>query len=83
MTPWVPIGITVLLTLGPAFLVWRLTRNAALALSTGLFVLALASFALGTIATIAFIWGGFLMLGAVLGLGAAWLGRRSTEPHLK
>jgi hypothetical protein len=83
VTPWAPIGITVLLTLGPALLVWRLTRSGTLALSTGLLVLALASFALGTIATIAFVWGSFLLLAAAFGFSAAWLGRRSSESRPK
>jgi hypothetical protein len=83
VTPWAPIGITVLLTLGPALLVWRLTRNGTLALSTGLLVLALASFALGTIATVAFVWGGVLVVAAAIGFIAAWLGRGKSEPHTR
>lgn len=77
MTPWAPIAITLLATLGSALLVWRSTDNAALAASTALLVLALASFALGTIATVAFFWGGFLLIGALAGLVVAWTTRAS------
>lgn len=66
MTPWVPIGVTLLATLGASYLAWRLTHSAPLAVAVALFVLALASFALGNIATIAYIWGGLLLLGALL-----------------
>lgn len=76
MTPWFPIGVTLVVTFGAAFLVWRFTRNGALATSAALFVLALASFALGTIATIAYIWGGFLMLGALVAAVISRLGSR-------
>lgn len=80
MTPWAPIAITLIATLGAASLVWRFTHNAALAISTALLVLAIASFALGTIATIAFFWGGFLLIGALAGFLAAWL-RRGPRPR--
>ena len=66
MTPWLPIALTVFVTLGAAYVAWRLTRSGALAVAAALFVLALGSFALGTIATIAYIWGGFLLLGALI-----------------
>jgi hypothetical protein len=71
VTPWLPIAVTLLVTFGAAFLVWRLTRNGALATSAALFVLALASFALGTIATIAYFWGGLLLLGALVAAGVS------------
>ena len=81
MTPWVPIAIALLLTVGPSLVVWRFTGRVTLAVSTGLLILALASFALGTIATVAFVWGGLLLLGALIGLGVAWSDRkRSNAP---
>jgi hypothetical protein len=75
MTPWAPIALTLLLTFGAALLVWRQTRNATAAVSTGLLMLALASFALGTIATVAFFWGGALLLAALAGFAAVGLAR--------
>ncbi len=76
VTPWAPIGITVLATLGAAWLTWRLTANRGFAASAGLLVLGLASAALGTIATVAFIWAGMLGLMAVTGFIVAWPRRR-------
>ena len=61
MTPWAPIALTLPATFGVAFLVRRLTRSGALTVSAALLVLALASFALGTIATVAYFWGGILL----------------------
>lgn len=81
MTPWVPIAVAILLTVGPSLIVWRLTHSGALAVSTGLLMLALASFALGTIATVAFVWGGLLLVGALIGFGLALSERkRSNSP---
>jgi hypothetical protein len=68
-TPWAPIAAVVLVTLGPALLVWRRTENGGFAISTALLLLALASFAFGTIATVAFFWGGILLLAALVGFG--------------
>jgi hypothetical protein len=73
VTPWAPIALALLLTFGPALLVWRRTRNGIAAVSTGLLMLALASFAFGTIATVAFFWGGALLLAAVAGFAAVGL----------
>lgn len=74
MTPWVPIGLTLLATVGAAYLVWRLTRDGALAVSAALLALALASFALGVIATIAFVWGGILLFGSLVAFVISRLG---------
>jgi hypothetical protein len=71
MTPWLPIAVTIVLTLVPAAVIWRRTRNGMLSVSTGLLVLALASLALGTIATVAFFWGAALLLAALIGFAAA------------
>jgi hypothetical protein len=75
MTPWAPIALALLLTFGAALLVWRRTRNGTAAVSTGLLMLALASFAFGTIATVAFFWGGALLIAALAGFAAVWLAR--------
>ena len=83
MTPWLPIALTILLTIGPSLLVWRRTGNGSLAVSTGLLVLALASFALGTIATIAFFWGAVLLLAALVGFAAVWLDRIRTKSRVR
>jgi hypothetical protein len=70
-TPWLPIAVVALAALGPALLIWRRTGNRALGVSTAVLVLALASFALGTIATVAFVWGGILLFIALVGFGSA------------
>lgn len=75
-TPWLPIAVVALATLGPALLIWRRTGNRVIGASTALLVLALASFALGTIATVAFLWGGILLIAALVGLGIGVASRR-------
>jgi hypothetical protein len=66
VTPWAPIALTLFVVIGAAFIVRRRTGNGALTVSAALLVLALASFALATIATIAFFWGGLLLFGSVV-----------------
>jgi len=70
-TPWLPIAVVAVATFGSALLVWRRTGHGVLGASTALLVLAFASFALGTIATVAFFWGGILLVAAVVGFGFA------------
>jgi hypothetical protein len=75
-TPWAPIAFVVSVTVGAALLVGRRTGSTSLGLSTALLVLALASFAFGTIATVAYFWGGALLLAAVVGFGTGIAARR-------
>lgn len=79
MTPWAPIAIALLATIGSALLVGRLTGNSTLGVCTALLVMALALFALAQIATVAYVPAGLLMVLALGGFVAAWLGRGQGE----
>lgn len=80
-TPYGPIAIAIVATVGSAMLVHRLTHNMTLGVSTGIFVMALALMALAQIATVAYIPAGLLVVLALGGFIASWRGRRS--PGLK
>lgn len=73
-TPYGPIAIALLATIGPAVLVQRLTHNTTLGVSTGLLIMALALIALAQIATAAYIPAGLLVILALSGFIAAWRG---------
>lgn len=77
MTPWLPIGLTLLVALSAAMLVrWR-WRSWTLASSTGLLVLALASFLPETINTAVVLFMGLpLLLLSLAGFLAVWIARR-------
>jgi len=74
-TPYGPIAIALLATIGSAMLVHRLTRNTTLGVSTGLLIMALALIALAQIATVAYIPAGLLVVLALGGSVAGWRGR--------
>lgn len=62
MTPWGQIVLVALIAVGGALLVTRLTGRPGYGWSYAVLVLAVASAALGMIATIAFVWAGLLMV---------------------
>ena len=74
-TPYGPIAIALLATIGSAMLVHRLTHNMTLGVSTGLLIMALALIALAQIATVAYIPAGLLVVLALGGFVAGWRGR--------
>ena len=71
-TPYGPIAIALLATIGSAVLVHRLTRNTTLGVSTGLLIMALALIALAQIATFAYVPAGLLVVIALGGFIAGW-----------
>ncbi len=75
-TPYGPIAIALLATIGSAVLVHRLTRNTTLGVSAGLLIMALALIALAQIATVAYIPAGLLVVIALGGFIAGWRGER-------
>ena len=77
MTPWLPIVLALLATLGSGWLVASLTRNAAFGVAAGALVLALALTGLAQIATVAYAPAAVL---AVVGLAALVLGWGSRRP---
>lgn len=77
MTPWLQLGLTLLATVGAATLVRRRSRSWTLAVSTGLLVLALASFLPGTVnSSVILLMGLPLLLLSLGGFLAAWIARR-------
>lgn len=83
MTPWAPIAIALLAAIGVGWIVSRFSRNAALGVSAGLLVVALALFAFAQIATVAYGPAGLLMIIALGGFVAAWLGRGQQPPRTR
>ncbi len=77
MTPWAPIAITLAVVSVVALFTWRRTRDGSLAFAVVLCVLALASLALGTIATIAYYWAAFLFVMSALSFVASRLRSRA------
>lgn len=73
-TPYGPIAIALLATIGSAVLVHRLTHNTTLGVSTGLLIMALALIALAQIATAAYVPAGLLVVLALGGFIAEWRG---------
>ena len=76
MTPWAPIAIAVAVVGLTAVVVWRRSHDIALAAAAALLVVALALVAFGTIATAAYFWAAFPLLGSALSLLVSWLRRR-------
>jgi hypothetical protein len=76
-TPYGPIAIALLATIGSAVLVHRLHHNTTLGVSTGPLIMALALIALAQIATAVYIPAGLLVVLALGGFIAEWRGRRS------
>lgn len=77
-TPYGPIAIALLATIGSVILVQRLTHNMALGVSAGMFLMTLALIALAQIATIAYVPAGLLLVLALASFIAGWAGRRSS-----
>ena len=77
MSPWAPIALTILVAVLFGGLVWGRTRDGLLVFAVVLLVLAVASAALGSIATVAFFWAAFLVLLSAAALVASWLRARA------
>jgi hypothetical protein len=77
VSPWAPIALTIAVSVLFGALVWRRSRDGLLVLAVVLLVLAVASAALGSIATVAFFWAASLVVLSAAALFASWLRARS------
>jgi hypothetical protein len=77
VSPWAPIALTIAVAVLFGRLTWLRSRDGLLVSGVVLLVLAVASAALGSIATVAFLWAAFLVLFSAAAFVASWLRARS------
>lgn len=81
LTPWWPIAMAVLATIGASLLVKRATRDLTVGVSAGLVVMAVMLALLAQIATIAYVPAALLLAMAFVGFGIAGLERMGHREH--
>ena len=81
LTPWWPIAMALLATIGAALLVKRATRDLTVGVSTGLVVMAVILALLAQIATVAYVPAALLLVMGFVGFGIAGLERIGHREH--